>query len=57
MKSNNWIVIEKSTGKAIMETWSANVINDLTPDYKVVPAYEYLVNLNREIKESNHTVN
>lgn len=47
MKAASWVIIEKSTGKVIMETFDKRKIDALnTEKYKAVPILEYLVGLN-----------
>jgi hypothetical protein len=51
MKTASWIIVRKSDGTAILETFSdaiARAIN--TEKYSAMPALEYLQNLNRSIK-------
>lgn len=50
--SSSWIIINKATGNAVLETFSqryAEAVN--TERYQVVPVLEYLQELNRKIKE------
>lgn len=50
----SWVIIEKSTGDAILETFSKRVVDCLnTEKYTAVPILEYLQKLNRKIKENN----
>ncbi len=48
---NSWIVVDKVTGKAVLETYQRSVADKVnTARYEVLTAYEYLVRLNRDIK-------
>ena len=52
MKSGSWIVVRKADGEAVFETFSQKMADAIRRDrYDVVPAYDYLVALNRSIKE------
>ena len=50
----SWIIVQKTTGKAIVETYSketANIVNrNGTSLYKAVPILQYLQDFNSEVK-------
>jgi len=49
MKSASWVVVRKSTGKAVLETYDKRVTAKVNRDaYTVLPILEYLYSLNRE---------
>ena len=51
MKTASWIITEKATGRAVLETWQASVAAKVNRDlYDVTPALEYLQRLNARIK-------
>lgn len=52
MLTNSWIVVSKATSKAVLETWSAQVAAAINLDkYIVLTAHQYLVGLNKQIKQ------
>jgi hypothetical protein len=52
IRSNSWIIVNRSTSEAILETWSEKVTAAInTKKYQVMTAYDYLCNLNSKIKE------
>ena len=54
MKSNSWIIRNKTTGAVIMETWNKKLIAAINTDkYEAIPAFDYLVNLSKSIKLTN----
>ena len=54
IRSNSWIVVNRTTGEAILETFSEKVTAAInTKKYQVMTAYDYLCNLNANIKEAN----
>jgi hypothetical protein len=54
IRSNSWIVVNRTTGEAILETFSEKVTAAInTKNYQVLTAYDYLCNLNANIKEAN----
>jgi hypothetical protein len=54
IRSNSWIVVNRSTGEAVLETFSEKVTAAInTKKYQVMTAYDYLCNLNANIKEAN----
>jgi hypothetical protein len=51
IRSNSWIVVNRSTGEAVLETFSEKVTAAInTKKYQVLTAYDYLSNLNSKIK-------
>jgi hypothetical protein len=47
MKTASWVIVDKATGKAIAETFRANVAAAVNTDkYRAVPILEYLVSIN-----------
>ncbi|MES0444905.1 MAG: hypothetical protein ABUJ92_00030 [Desulfobacterales bacterium] len=50
----SWVIVDTTTNKAVFETFDKPTVDDIKenhPRYAAVPALDYLVNLNREIKE------
>ena len=48
----SWVIVEKSTGKAVLETFNPKVLSALnTEKYEAVEIGKYLGNLNRSIRE------
>lgn len=53
IESNSWVIIEKTTGKVICETFSRKFLAHLnTQRYRAVPTGEYLPKLNAAIKKN-----
>jgi hypothetical protein len=51
IRSNSWIVVNRSTGEAVLETFSEKVTAAInTKKYQVMTAYDYLCKLNANIK-------
>ena len=51
IRSNSWIVVNRQTGEAVLETFSEKVTQAInTKKYQVLTAYEYLCKLNANIK-------
>ena len=49
----SWIIIDKATGKAVLETFNRKVASAInTERYEVVPILQYLYQLNRTIKQA-----
>lgn len=49
----SWVIRVKATGEVIMETFNPKVVAALnTVKYEAVPIYDYLVALNRKIRDS-----
>ena len=46
----SWVIVEKSTGKAIMETFNANLAARVKSEFKAVPILEYLQSINGKAK-------
>jgi len=42
----SWVIVEKSTGKAIMETFNATLAARVKGEFEAVPILEYLQGLN-----------
>lgn len=48
MKTASWVIVDIATGEAVMETYSARVVQILNTDkYKAVPILEWLQSINR----------
>ena len=47
----SWVIVEKATGKAVMETWSAAIVSAISDKYEAMSARDYLERLNRTLKE------
>lgn len=53
-KESSWIIREKDGGKVILETFDKKKVDALnTEKYEAIPAYEYLTQLNEQIKKGN----
>ena len=53
MKSNSWIIVRRSDGAAILETWNPTIVAALNlARYEALTAYDYLCQLNARIKEA-----
>ena len=51
-RTASWVVKEVSTGRVVLETFSARVVSALNRDrYKAVPIREHLAELNASIRE------
>ncbi len=53
---SSWIIVNNKTGKAVFETFSKDTATKISAGSKthtVVPILEYLVNLNRLIREGS----
>ena len=49
----SWVIVEKATGKAVLETFNRKVASAVnTKRYEVVPILQYLYKLNRTIKQA-----
>jgi len=49
MTPASWVVVRKSTGQAVLETYDKRVAAKVNRDaYTVLPILEYLYSLNRE---------
>jgi hypothetical protein len=56
IRSNSWIVVNKVTGEAILETWSEKVTQAInTKKYQVMTAYDYLCGINNKQQEEKGT--
>ena len=50
-RTASWVIVDKSTGKAILETFSRQAVERLnTHRYEAVPILAYLQALNAKIK-------
>jgi hypothetical protein len=53
MSPETWVIVDKQTGKAVMETFKRATADAVNRDkFDVLPALEYLTKLNRLIKET-----
>lgn len=53
MKTASWVIIENSTGNAVLETYSESIAQRINTDkYSVVPILIYLCELNKKIKNN-----
>jgi hypothetical protein len=51
METASWVIVERATGKAALETFSASVADKVNREkYDVLPILEYLQQLNAAIK-------
>lgn len=49
MKTVSWVIVNKASGEAVLETYSERVKNAVnTKAYSVVPILEYLRSLNKK---------
>lgn len=45
---NSWIIVERSTGKAILETWNRSIAEKINQDrFEVKTALQHLQDLNK----------
>jgi hypothetical protein len=52
MKTASWIIVNKQTGEAVMETFNRATADAINRDkFNVLPALEYLQQLNRRLKK------
>jgi hypothetical protein len=52
IRANSWIIVNRQTGEAILETFSEKVTKAInTKKYQVLTAYDYLCNLNKKQQE------
>jgi hypothetical protein len=52
-RTASWVVVQKDTGKAILETFDPKMVAAINLDrYRVIPILEYLTTLNRQIQEN-----
>lgn len=50
MVSDSWVIVDKATDEAVLETFSAKIAKAInTEKYNVVPILEYLQSLNRKL--------
>jgi hypothetical protein len=57
IRSNSWIIVNRSTGEAVLETFSEKVTAAInTKKYQVMTAYDYLCNLNANIKRQQNEI-
>ena len=55
MESKSWVIVRISDNQAMLEVFNESLALQVNKTkYKAVPIYEYLCNLNKTIKESNH---
>lgn len=48
----SWVIREKSTGRAVLEVWSASVAAKVnTAKYEAVPILQHLQELNRSLRQ------
>lgn len=55
MKTASWVIRERATGRAILETFKP-VPASLKPEYEAIPILEYLQSINRKIQEDKCTM-
>lgn len=54
----SWIITDKATGRAVLETYSRTVASAVNLErYRVESALEYLYRINREIREGSTQYN
>lgn len=52
MKTASWVIVSKDTGKAVFETFEKRTVDAINTDrYAAVPILDYLVNINRIIRD------
>jgi hypothetical protein len=48
MRTASWVIVDKQTGRAVLETFSARVVAAInTASYRAVPIGQWLASLNR----------
>lgn len=51
MKTASWVIVEKSTQKALCETFSQKTVDAINKSkYEAIPILEYLQEFNRSLK-------
>lgn len=50
MMNNSWVIIRRDTREAMTEIWDEKIIKHLKPEFEAIPTHEYLIELNRKIK-------
>lgn len=56
MVSDSWVIVDKVTDEAVLETFSDKIAKAInTEKYNVVPILEYLQSLNRKLALSKTT--
>ena len=51
MSNASWVIVEKTTNKAIFETFSEKTAKSINADkYKAIPILQYLQDFNRGLK-------
>ena len=51
IRSGSWVIVNRLTGEAILETFSEEVTKAInTKKYQVLTAYDYLCRLNKRLK-------
>ena len=51
MRTASWVIVNKSSNKAIFETFNESVISKINQEkYQAIPILAYLQNLNKAIK-------
>ena len=55
--ATSWVIIEKATGCAVMETYNQKTVNAVNRNkFEVIPILEYLCNFNAKVKANNHII-
>lgn len=53
MSTESWVIREKETGRAILETFNKRTVEAINVErYEAVPILQYLQEFNRAVKES-----
>jgi hypothetical protein len=54
MKPASWVICDKATGRAVLETYAPEVVAALNVEkYEALPVQTYLARLNAEIKSGH----
>lgn len=54
MPTGSWIVVDRLTGRSVLETFSKRVVQAVNRDkYEVLEAGDYLGRMNQQIKSAN----
>lgn len=51
MKTNSWVIIDRKTNKAVMETYNEATLSALQPQYFGVTSEKYLCEFNAALKQ------
>lgn len=50
MATESYVIKRIATGEVVLETFNAQLVRNLKPEYVAIPIREYLASLNRKIR-------